>query len=128
MYVHENAQEKIMDKCTMTNEELENMQSQKLANTAVEIAGKVNQYVHRECQRKVNHGIHEPYMLEEMVSAYATAMAKFSLYKALPSDKRPTWDEMKEASIDELKIAFDHFKQQMDKVPEHKPCIYTERH
>ena len=107
----------------MSDEDFEMMQNKRLTEAAVDIAGHVNIYVHRECQRKVNHGINSPFMLEDMTLAYATAMAKFSLYKVLPPEKRPLWSDMEEAAISALQVALSHVKQEIDKAED--VCQYS---
>lgn len=89
--------------------------ARKLNETAVNIAAQVNTYVHRECQRKINYGISSPFLLEDMTFAYACALAKFSLYKAMAPEFRPEWEELENAAFEALKIAFSHVKAEIDK-------------
>lgn len=107
----------------MSDEDFEMMQNRRLTEAAVSIAGNVNNYIHRECHRKSNHGTLSPWMLEDMTLAYAASMAKFSLYKALPEDKRPLWSDMEEAAIEALKLALSHVKIEIDKLED--VCQYA---
>ena len=108
----------ILDHIKQTNEEREEAALKRTANTAVEIAAQVNKYVTREVLRPVNCGSCNPYLLEEMVLAYAVAMSNFALYKTLDHGK--TWDDFKQKAIDSLEIAFDHCKTTMEE--EKKKC------
>ena len=102
------------------DEDFNELAAQNITNTAVNIAGHVNAYVHKECQKKLNHGVYNPFLLEDMTFAYACAIAKFSLYKVLTPEKRPTWDEMLSDAIEALKVAFEHVQIEIDKAD--KPC------
>lgn len=104
----------------MSDEDFQKIANQKLTNTAVEIAKQVTIYVHRESQRKVNHGAMNPFLLEDMTLAYASALAKFSLYKSLPEDKRPSWEQMQMDAIEALTVAFSHIQAEIEK--EGKVC------
>ena len=94
----------------------EDLLTRKLTERAVEIASKVNKYVHREVGRQTSLGHYSPFDLEAMTLAYTTAMSKFSLYKVLKEHgNQNSWEEFKMSAFQALTIAFKHVETEMEK-------------
>ena len=94
-------------------EELTDETSQNMANRAVEIAGRVTKYVTREIQKEVKKGCREPFLLEDMVLAYAIAMANYSLYSVV--EPHQPWIKFEEKLKGAVSVACSHIRDQIDK-------------
>ena len=94
-------------------EELTDETSQNMANRAVEIAGRITKYVTREIQKEVKKGCREPFLLEDMVLAYAIAMSNYSLFSVV-EPKQP-WDKFEQKLKGAVNTACSHIRNQIDK-------------
>ena len=105
--------EKVMTEEVKTSEQLADEIAQNMANRAVEIAGRITKYVTREIQKEVKKGCKEPFLLEDMVLAYAIAMSNYSLFSVV-EPKQP-WDKFEQKLKGAVNTACSHIRNQIDK-------------
>lgn len=85
------------------------------------IANKVVRVIQKEVKLLSVMGENDPFLVQDMSVAYASAILKFMLYKALKeNDKEINWNDLKEASHKAIDIAFLHCEDQFIKPPKEK--------
>jgi len=83
------------------------------------IANKVVRLVQKEVKLLSVAGESEPFLVQDMSIAYASAILKYMLYKALKENNQEAdWNGLREASHKAIDIAFLHCEDQFIKTSE----------
>lgn len=85
------------------------------------IANKVVRLIQKEVKLLSVMGESDPFLVQDMSVAYASAILKYMLYKALKENNQEVdWNGFKEATHKAIDIAFLHCEDQFIKTPEEK--------
>jgi len=96
----------------MEKMQLQDDQIISILEKAVRISARISKIIMRVCQKEAQKGCEDPYLLEEMVMAYAIAISKFSQYK-VDEKKLVTWLEFENRAQMAVRLAFDHLGQEI---------------
>lgn len=111
-----------MDNLTAEKKKQE-LEMKKMSECAVAMATQVNKYITKHCLNQMRDDPSDSIFLEAMTVSYVVAMRSFSLYQALPTEQRPTWEDMESDAIEMMKTTFKQVKFYIDL--EVKPCQYN---